>query len=533
MIRISQIKLHINHSEADLIAEIVRILKVSHESIKEYKIKKKSIDARKDMVKYIYSVDVAVKNQEKVIKKIKNVNVSISNDKKYYFTPSGGKKLNKRPVIVGCGPAGIFCAYMLAKCGYSPIVIERGSRVEERTKIVNNFFNTGNLDTESNVQFGEGGAGTFSDGKLNTMVKDKLGRNDFVLETFVRNGADEKILYVNKPHIGTDVLSEVIKNMRNEAIGYGAEFHFDTKLTDLIIKDNCIHGIKTISKDGKENIFDCEVLVLALGHSARDTFEMIYEKDIIIEPKSFAMGVRIEHPQLQIDESQYGNFHKSLPAADYKLATNLPNGRGVYSFCMCPGGYVVNSSSEKGHLAVNGMSYSKRNGKNANSAMIVTVTPNDFPDNTPLGGIKLQRQLEKASFTEGNSNIPVQLFEDFKLNRKSTGYGDVRPQAKGNTQLSNLRNILPNYMCESLIMGIDSFSTKIKNYNRPDAILSGVESRTSSPLRILRNDVFQSNIEGIYPCGEGAGYAGGITSASMDGIKVFEAICNKYAPLTD
>ena len=533
MIRISQIKLHIKHNKEDILSEICKILKVNKDRIISYEIVKKSIDARKDSVKYIYSVDVLLKNENKALKTIKNPNVSFVNKKTYNFKPSGVKKLNKRLVIIGCGPAGLFCAYMLAKNGYNPLVIERGSKVSERTKKVDNFFETGILDTETNVQFGEGGAGTFSDGKLNTLVKDKFGRNDFVLETFVKNGADEKIKYINKPHIGTDVLSRVIENMREEAKEYGAEFLFDTKVTDFVIKNDKIEAVIVTDKNNVSNTIECEIAVVAIGHSARDTFNMIYNKKIIMEPKAFAIGVRIEHPQFQINEAQYGRFHIELPAADYKLATNLSNGRGVYTFCMCPGGFVVNSSSETEHLAVNGMSYSGRDGKNANTAMIVTVTPEDFPDKTPLGGIELQRKFEKSAYIEGKGNIPIQLYEDFKNNKVSTGLGEVIPQTKGKTEFANLRNIFPDYISHSLIEGIDFFSGKIKNYNRADAVLSGVESRTSSPLRILRNEEYECNVAGIYPCGEGAGYAGGITSASMDGIKVFEAIATKYAPLTE
>lgn len=534
MIRISQIKLPINHKEQDLRNAILKQLKLKQDiSNLSYKIIKKSIDARKNDLKYIYSVDVEIPNENTIIKKAGNSNITLSKKQEYTFVDCGREPLHERPIVIGCGPAGLFCAYMLAVRGYRPIVIERGEAVEKRTITVNRFFDEGILDTESNVQFGEGGAGTFSDGKLNTMVKDKFGRNDFVLETFVKFGADEKILYLNKPHIGTDVLSTVVKNMRNEAIKLGADFMFHTKMTDFSIRDNHICSIEVQDKEGNKNVLPCNVLVLAIGHSARDTFTKIYHKKLLMEPKAFAVGVRIEHPQDQINESQYGEYKEFLPAADYKLAVNLENGRGVYSFCMCPGGYVVNSASEEGHTAVNGMSYSGRNGKNANSAMIVTVTPADFPDNTPLGGLALQRKLEQAAFVEGKSKIPIQLFGDFKNNRTTTELGSVIPQTKGATEFANLRNIFPEYISESLIQGIDFFSGRIKGYNRSDAVLSGVESRTSSPLRILRNENYESSVQGIYPCGEGAGYAGGITSAAMDGVRIYEAVSRKYAPLTD
>lgn len=587
MIRISQIKLPITHTKEDLEDAIMKQLKIrdgssklnrkekntSHindnktgkGSINSYKIVKKSIDARKDDVKYIYTIDVSLNAhlpgkfrsfgkyddnsseyntasddntlsafEESFVKKLNNPRISIAEIKKYHFVDHGNKKMNHKPVITGAGPAGLFCAYLLALNGYTPIIIERGEDVDTRQKSVDHFFENDILNPESNVQFGEGGAGTFSDGKLNTMVKDKTGRNHFVLETFVRFGADEKNLYMNKPHIGTDVLSVVVKNMRNECIRLGATFLFNTKLTDFEINNghiSCIHTENT--KTGDKKSFLCDVMVLAIGHSSRDTFQMLYDNHIFMEPKAFAMGVRIEHLRDMIDTSQYGDFRHLLPAADYKLATQTDGGRGVYSFCMCPGGYVVNSSSEEGYTCVNGMSYSGRNGSNSNSAIIVTVTPDDFYDNTPLGGLRLQRELEKAAYQAGKGHIPVQMFGDFKNNILSDSLGDIIPQTKGKITLSNLRNIFPTFISESLIKGIDAFSGKIKNYNRYDAVLSGVESRTSSPLKIPRNESFESNILGIYPCGEGAGYAGGITSAGMDGIRIAEAIGSKYAPLTD
>lgn len=419
---------------------------------------------------------------------------------------------------------------MLATYGYAPILIERGEAVEQRMQTVSEFWETGVLNPESNVQFGEGGAGTFSDGKLNTLVKDKQHRNDFVLETFVKFGAKEEILYVNKPHIGTDVLSDVVKNMRKEIEALGGTILFSTKLIDLIINQNQLTGIKVQYSDNRTESIDTDICVLALGHSARDTFQMLLQHNINMEPKAFAVGVRVEHLQDTINDVQYGKNKDFLPAAPYKVAKTLPNGRGVYSFCMCPGGYVVNASSESGFLAVNGMSYSKRDGKNANSAIVVSVTPEDFPEEGPLSGIAFQRQLEQQAYKEGNGNIPVQRFEDFKNNVPTKAFGSILPQSKGKTQFANLRNSLPEFINDSLIQGIEQFGTQIPGFNHDDVILSGVESRTSSPLRILRDETFQSNIRGIYPCGEGAGYAGGITSAAMDGIKVFEAIASVMTP---
>lgn len=532
MIRINQIKLPINHTEKDIEKEIIKLLKLKNEKF-SYKIVKQSIDARIDTIKYIYSVDVTVDDEKKKVAKINNKNIILTKEGEYIHPEEGSRHLNNRPIIIGSGPAGLFCAYMLSLKGYMPLVLERGEDVDNRMSTVDKFFDTGILHTESNVQFGEGGAGTFSDGKLNTMIKDKYFRTKLVLETFVKFGADKKILYMNKPHIGTDVLSGIVKNMRNEAIKNGAEFKFNTKLSQIHTNGENICSIDIESKGIASNI-PCSVLVLAIGHSSRDTFKMLYEANLNMEAKAFAVGVRVEHPQQQINSNQYGKYSDKLPAADYKLVTNLPsNKRGVYSFCMCPGGYVVNSSSEHKHTVVNGMSYSRRNGTNANSAIIVTVTPKDFHDNSVLGGIDFQRRLESAAFIEGEGVIPVQTYKDFKNNMRTTDFGEVFPQTKGEYRKSNLRNIFPEYISQSLIEGIDFFSGKIKNYNRDDAILSGVESRTSSPVRILRNDMFESNIGGIYPCGEGAGYAGGITSAAIDGIKVYEAIVKLYASLTD
>ncbi len=535
MIKISQIKLNINHTEQDLYRRIIKLLRLRPVNGKyyfQYKILKQSIDARQEEIKYIYTVAVTIKNEEAIIKKINNKNIMLIKKEDYAFVPTGTLPLSHRPVIVGSGPAGLFCAYMLAEQGYCPLVIERGEPVEQRLKTVEHFFETGELNPESNVQFGEGGAGTFSDGKLNTLVKDKQHRNNLVLETFVKFGAEEMITYVNKPHIGTDILSVVVKNMREYIISKGGIFRFSTRFESIKTRNGILTGIEVINKNGEPEQIPAEICVLALGHSARDTFQMLYHNKVIMEPKAFAVGVRVEHNQDMINESQYGKHKDMLPAASYKLVKTAENGRGVYSFCMCPGGYVVNASSEPECLAVNGMSYSRRNGKNANSAIVVSVTPEDFDNQTPLGGIEFQRRLESAAYREGNGKIPVQKYSDFKQNTTTTKFGTVIPQTKGSVQFANLRNILPDYICQSIIEGIDSFGTQIKGYDNGDTILSGVESRTSSPLRILRNENLESNYAGIYPCGEGAGYAGGITSAAMDGIRVYEAIASKYYPLT-
>ena len=522
MLRINQIKLHPGHTKEQLEDKICSFMKINKNNLIKYTVVKQSVDARKKPeIFFSYTLDVCVGNEKEVIRKMKN-KVKVVNEVKYKLPE--GRKLNKRPVVVGLGPAGLFCGYILAKAGLSPVIFERGRKVETRYEDVKKFWDTGILDTKSNVQFGEGGAGTFSDGKLNTVVKDPVGRHKFVLETFVKFGAPENILYEQKPHIGTDILMNVVKNMREEIISLGGEIHFESCITDMIIKDNKIAAVEINNTD----IFDTDMVVMAIGHSARDTFEMLYKKDIPMEAKSFAVGVRVEHPQDMINKCQYGDTSMEyLPTASYKLTANLANGRGVYTFCMCPGGYVVNASSEKGRLAVNGMSYNKRDGENANSAVIVTVTPDDFGSSSPLSGVTFQRELEENAYRAGNGKVPVQRFEDFCKNRISTELGKVTPNICGSYVFGDVRGIFPKIIGDSLEEGIKAMDKKIHGYAMDDAILSGVESRTSSPVRINRNSLFESEIGGLYPCGEGAGYAGGITSAAMDGIKVAEALVEK------
>lgn len=520
-LKISNIKLNIDSSKDDAFEKALKISGLKENSLLDKKILKLSIDARKkDEIHKIYTVGLLVKEYSKNRK-----NVTVMDEEPHYsFNAAGTKKLKQSPVVVGFGPAGMFCAYMLAKYGYNPIIIERGSKVEERINKINKFWNEGVLDTECNVQFGEGGAGTFSDGKLNTGIKDKENRIKFVLDTFVKFGAKENILYDAKPHIGTDVLSNVIVNMRKAIEDMGGTFLFDTAVTDLIIESDKLTAVKLNNGD----VVNTQICILAIGHSARDTFEMLNKKGIPMEQKPFAIGVRIEHNQSTINKNQYGFEDDRLGAADYKLTYKTSKNRGVYSFCMCPGGYVVNSSSEKDKLVVNGMSYNDRAGKNANSAMVVTITPDDFPSNDVLAGIELQRELETKAYKFGNGLIPVQKFMDFKENKVSDSFENIMPQTKGNTHFANINEILPKYICEALVEGVEHFGTIIKGFNNPDVVLSAVESRTSSPVRILRNDDLQSDISGLYPAGEGAGYAGGITSAAIDGMKIFEKIANKY-----
>lgn len=528
MIRIGQLKLRTSHTPEDLRQGILKALKIKENDLISWTIVKRSIDARKKPeIKFVYTIDVKVKEQEWVLRRVRSANIQKTEKKSYSVPKPGTHRLSHRPVVIGTGPAGLFCGLLLARAGYQPLLLERGDRVEERQTKVECFWKTGILDEASNVQFGEGGAGTFSDGKLNTAVKDSTGRNRYVLESFVKAGAPEEILWLNKPHIGTDILRDVVKNIREEIICLGGEVRFRSQMTDILSENGKITGIEI----NHETWLDCEVLVLAIGHSARDTFELLNMRPVSMEAKAFAVGVRIEHPQSMIDVSQYGRERGGeLPAADYKLTRKLENGRGVYSFCMCPGGHVVNASSEAGRIAVNGMSYHARNEENANSAMVVTVNPADYGDGGVLAGMYFQRRLEEAAFRAGNGKVPVQLLGDFCQGTATTAAGEVMPGVKGGYTFSNLKECFSLELYESLKRGILDCGQIIRGFDRKDAVLSGVESRTSSPVKIPRNEELQSSIRGLYPCGEGAGYAGGITSAAMDGLKVAERIISRHAP---
>ena len=531
MIKINQLKLPIEHKWEDLEKKVCKLLQIPANKLQGIELLKRSLDARKTPLMYNYQLGVFADGEEKIVKKLKNKDVSLGKLIKYRFPNMGEEPLTKRPVIIGAGPAGLFCAYMLAKAGFSPILLERGEAVEERQKKVDRFWETGELDTQSNVQFGEGGAGTFSDGKLNTLVKDNHGRSRYVLKTFVEFGAEDDILYESKPHIGTDILIDVVRNMRNEIINLGGEIRFNSQVTDLRMEAGEISALQVNEQDW----FETSAAVLAIGHSARDTFQMLLERNVPMRSKAFAVGVRMEHPQSLINENQYGlNYPDSLPAAAYKLTRKVADDRGVYSFCMCPGGYVVNASSEEGMTAVNGMSYHARAGENANSAMIISVRPEDFGSDDALAGVEFQRKLEKAAYREGKGKIPVQLFGDFCKNRVSEQLGEIKPNTKGTWFFGNVRSIFPENLSAGLEEGIKGCEKLIPGFAREDALLLGVESRTSSPVRIERdNDTFESAIGGLYPCGEGAGYAGGIMSAAMDGIKVAEAIALKFKPCYD
>lgn len=516
MIRIRNIKVSLNSS---LEKELNKLLKVKDV---DYKIVKKSLDARKKQISYIYTLDINCSLND-----VKRVNelVSVSPKEEYKFTITGLKKQEKRPVIVGAGPSGLFIAYLLSINGYNPILIERGEDVDNRVKTIEEFWKNNNLNVESNVQFGEGGAGTFSDGKLNTLVNDKEFRKKFVLETFVKFGANERILYEAHPHIGTDVLRDVVKNMRNDIILNGGSVRFNTKLTNINVVNNAINSIEVNNSE----VIECDSLFLCIGHSARDTFYMLNDIGLEMSNKPFAVGVRIIHNESDISKSMYGDAYKKLEPASYKLTYNTNDGRGVYSFCMCPGGYVVNASSEENRLCINGMSNEARDSGASNSAIVVTVNKNDFGDKL-FGGLEFQRKLEEKAYKLGKGLIPLQRFEDYNKNVISDHIGRINPITKGKTNFANLNELFPEYINKSLKEGINYFEGKIKGYSDPDSLLLGIEARTSSPIKMFRDDSLESNIKGIYPTGEGAGYAGGITTASIDGIKQAENYVSIYRP---
>ena len=537
MLRINQIKISIKYI-LDLTREqeIALLSKKASKILKGSKIQaltiiKKSIDARdKQNLLYIYSVDVICEDEKNILKKVHNKDIMLINSKKYQFPFHCTNSKSLSPVIIGAGPAGYFCGLYLARAGFKPIIIERGKTVEERMLDVEAFWSGEKpINPSSNVSFGEGGAGTFSDGKLNTGIKDKNNRIEAVLSDFVSFGASEDITYLNKPHIGTDVLCTVMSNMRNEIIRLGGEIQFQTTFVDY---KRTSDSIKICLESNNERYtYDTNALILAVGHSARDTFHMLNKNKLSMEQKAFALGVRIEHKQAMINESQYGTSieAKKLPAADYKMTYRSSEGRSVYSFCMCPGSFVVNASSNDEQAVVNGMSNHGRNEENANSAIVVNITPDDFcaegfDANDVLAGVKFQEKYEKLAFLEGKGCIPVQLFKDFEANKTSTSISDIQPNIKGKYRLSNLKNCLPAYVNNAIIEAVHAYAKKLHGFDKPEAVLSGIESRTSSPVRIIRNEQFMSDTIGIFPCGEGAGYAGGITSAAVDGIKVAEAV---------
>lgn len=532
MIRVNEVKLSIDEDIKTLGNKIAKKLRISPQEIIDFKIYKESIDARKrNEINFAYIVDVNVQNEDRVLSK--NKNVQKSPDLSYKDATSGDNELLNRPVIIGTGPAGMFAGLILAQRGYKPILLERGQDVDTRTKDVYEFWNNRKLNLESNVQFGEGGAGTFSDGKLTTRIKDIRCRK--VLEEFVNAGAPEEILYSYKPHIGTDILKSVVKNIRQSIIDLGGEVRFGSKVTDVFIENGRIAGVEI----NESRTLDVQEVILAVGHSARDTYEMLNSRKVKIRQKPFSIGVRIEHPQPLINKSQYKRQaeHPRLGAADYRLTYQSKNGRAVYTFCMCPGGTVVAAASEADTVVTNGMSEYARDKNNANSALLVQINTEDFESDHPLAGVEFQRKWEQAAFEIGGGDYgaPAQLVGDFLLDKTSEKLGVVKPSYLPNIKLTNLKKCLPQYVVESMREAIIEMDKKLKGFALPDALMTGVETRSSAPIRIEREEESMEsvNVAGLYPIGEGGGYAGGIISAAVDGIKAAEKIIYKYKPFNN
>ncbi len=529
MIRINNIKANLDVDAAGLKEIVSMKTGLEPERIKSLKIAKKSVDARnKSNVQFVYALDMEVFGDEDYIASIlawKDI-VQIKETASLSFAPktfAGGL----RPVVAGTGPAGMFAGLALAEAGLRPILLERGKAVSERRKDVEFFWQTGHLNPESNVQFGEGGAGTFSDGKLMTGIK-KDAFTARVLQELAAAGAPEEILYLAKPHIGTDKLAVVVRRIREKIVSLGGEYRFENRLEDLIVRDGKLTGLKIAAPGGKIYEQPTDRLILAVGHSARDTFEMLHKNGVYIEQKPFSVGVRIEHVQKSVDAAQYGRFagHPALGAADYKLAAHFDNGRSAYTFCMCPGGMVVAAASEPGRVVTNGMSEFARDGKNANAALLVGVEPRDFGSAHPLAGMYFQRRLEEAAFRAGGGDYraPAQLVGDFLKKQVSTAVGNVNPSYRPGVRFADLSAVLPDFVTETMRRAIVEMDGKLRGFAAADAVLTGVETRSSSPIRIMRDEHFEANIKGLYPCGEGAGYAGGIVSSAVDGLKTCLAV---------
>ena len=528
MLRLTEIRLPLDHSLDDLRLAILKKLKIVPDALRSYTVARRGYDARKrSEIVFVYSLDVDMVDEAQLLKLFSNdPHVKPTPDTEYKFVAHAPANLKTRPVIIGTGPCGFMAGLLLAQMGFKPVILERGKEVRQRTKDTWGLWRNHKLDPESNVQFGEGGAGTFSDGKLHTQIKDPRHLGMKVLREFVKAGAPDEILHISKPHVGTFRLVSMVEKIREEIVSLGGEFRFESRVTDVEIDDGQVRGVVLASGERIET----DHVILAIGHSARDTFQMLYDRGVYVEAKPFSVGFRIEHPQSLIDQCRFGNFagHPDLGAADYKLVHHCKNGRSVYSFCMCPGGQVVAATSEEGCVVTNGMSQYSRNERNANSGIVVGITPDDFPSDHPLAGIDLQRELESRAFVLGGSNYnaPGQLVGDFLKGKPSTALGSVQPSYTPGVHLTDLSTALPDYAIAAIREALPAFERQIKGFAMNDAVLTAVETRTSSPVRIKRNrDDYQSlNTGGLYPAGEGAGYAGGILSAAVDGIEVAEAV---------
>ncbi len=527
MLRINEISVPVGADTEIIKHEACKIIGIRPEDVTDFEIVKESIDSRKkNSIKMIYSVHLQADINEAAVAARFLPNKVLQAERYCYTLPENHRRSAFRPVIIGFGPAGMFAAYILAQAGLCPIVFERGSDVDTRTKEVHAFWNGGKLNTDSNVQFGEGGAGTFSDGKLTTGIKDPRCR--YVLESFVKFGAPKEILYSSHPHIGTDLLKPMVKNMRQEIIWLGGEIRFGCRLTGLYTANGFIQGISYRDADGENRDLETDCLLLCIGHSARDTFEMLYNSGLRMEKKAFSMGVRIEHPQEMINKALYGKYWNDsrLGAANYKLSNHPLHGRGGYTFCMCPGGTVVCASSEADRVVVNGMSEFARDGINANAAILVGVEPEHIPGEHPLSGIQLQREIESKAFALGGGGYaaPAQTVGDFINRVASKRFGAVKPSCTTGAVPSDIRKVLPGVITEEIALALGAFNKSIPGFAMPEAVLTAPESRSSSPVRIVRDELRQASIKGIFPCGEGAGYAGGIVSAAVDGMKSAEAV---------
>ncbi len=527
MLRINEISVPLGADIESIKKEACKIIGIRPDDVTGFEIARESIDSRKkNHIKMIYSVNLTAGIDEAALAARFLPNKVLQIEKYVYRLPENRRNSAFRPVVIGFGPAGMFASYILAQAGLRPLILERGYDVDTRTNDVHAFWKNHMLNTESNVQFGEGGAGTFSDGKLTTGIKDARCR--FVLETFVKFGAPEEILYSSHPHIGTDLLKPLVKNMRQEIIRLGGEIRFGSCLTGIYAANEFIQGIEYKDAQGGRQDIETDCLLLCIGHSARDTFEMLYSAGLRMEKKAFSMGVRIEHPQEMINKALFGRYWNDvrLGAANYKLSNHPPHGRGGYTFCMCPGGTVVCASSEQDKVVVNGMSEYARDGINANAAILVGIEPEHIEGTHPLSGIALQREIERNAFIIGESSYaaPAQTVGDFLNGVRSYRFGAVKPSCTTGAVPADIRAVLPSVITDEISLALAAFDKSISGFAMPDAVLTAPESRSSSPVRIIRDEFRQSNIKGIFPCGEGAGYAGGIISAAVDGIKSAEAV---------